>query len=131
MQTTTRPDYDHLYDIITKRMSIRRLKPEPIPDDYVRNILEAGRSAALGATHSPGSSLSSKPSRSNAPYSRPTATPIPISVLGWSRCASGRCGTQPVKARVITPKSNGSVRESACPARGLRRACTDQEGEYA
>lgn len=39
---TTR-DYDHLYDIIAKRMSIRRLNPDPIPGDYVRAVLEAGR----------------------------------------------------------------------------------------
>jgi nitroreductase len=45
---TTTPDYGHLYDFIAKRMSIRRLKPDPIPDDYVRKILEAGRWAMSG-----------------------------------------------------------------------------------
>ena len=40
---TTTPDYGHLYDIIAKRMGSRRLKPETIPDDYVRKIPAAGR----------------------------------------------------------------------------------------
>jgi nitroreductase len=47
------PDYDHLYDIITRRMSVRRLKPDPIPDDFVKRIIEAGRWAMSGANSQP------------------------------------------------------------------------------
>jgi hypothetical protein len=67
---------------------------------------------------SPGRSLSSKTRGSSVTYPRPTATSIPISSFGWSRCASGRCGTQPITSKVTTPSSNGSVRESVWPARG-------------
>ena len=52
-KNTETPDYDHLYDILAKRMSIRRLKPDPIPDDYVHKILEAGRWAMSGANSQP------------------------------------------------------------------------------
>ena len=52
-KNTTTPDYDQLYDIIARRMSIRRLKPDPIPDDYVQKILEAGRWAMSGANSQP------------------------------------------------------------------------------
>ena len=46
-------DYDHLYDIVARRMSVRRLKPDPIPDDYVRKVIEAGRWAMSGANSQP------------------------------------------------------------------------------
>jgi nitroreductase len=52
-KNTETPDYDHLYDILAKRMSIRRLRPDPIPDDYVHKILEAGRWAMSGANSQP------------------------------------------------------------------------------
>jgi nitroreductase len=52
-KNTETPDYDHLYDILAKRMSIRRLKPDSIPDDYVHKILEAGRWAMSGANSQP------------------------------------------------------------------------------
>ena len=32
-------DYELLYDIIRRRSSIRKLKPDPIPDDYIDTIL--------------------------------------------------------------------------------------------
>jgi nitroreductase len=52
-KNTETPDYDHLYDILARRMSIRRLKSDPIPDDYVHKILEAGRWAMSGANSQP------------------------------------------------------------------------------
>jgi nitroreductase len=50
---TETPDYDHLYDIVARRMSVRRLKTDPIPDEYVTKILEAGRWAMSGANSQP------------------------------------------------------------------------------
>jgi len=46
-------DYDVLYRIMTTRMSVRRIKPDPIPDEYVEKILEAGRWAMSGANGQP------------------------------------------------------------------------------
>ena len=46
-------DYDQLLDLLTKRMSIRRLKPDPIPEGFVEKILEAGRWAMSGANSQP------------------------------------------------------------------------------
>lgn len=48
-----RQDYDVLIDIMTRRMSARRLKPDPIPDDHVQKILEAARWAMSGANSQP------------------------------------------------------------------------------
>jgi nitroreductase len=46
-------DYEHLHRIMTERMSVRRLKPDPIPDDYVTKVVEAGRWAMSGANSQP------------------------------------------------------------------------------
>jgi nitroreductase len=46
-------DYEALHRIMTRRMSVRRLKTDPIPDDYVDKILEAGRWAMSGANSQP------------------------------------------------------------------------------
>src|SRR5258708_2900534 len=42
-------DYDVLLDLVKSRASVRKLKPDPIPDDYVTQILEVGRWAMSGA----------------------------------------------------------------------------------
>src|SRR5437660_12105709 len=47
------PGYDLLYDIIRRRSSIRKLKPDPIPDESINRILEAGRWAMSGANSQP------------------------------------------------------------------------------
>ena len=46
-------DYDMLMDLIRTRTSVRKLKPDPIPDDCVTKILEAGRWAMSGANGQP------------------------------------------------------------------------------
>jgi nitroreductase len=46
-------DYDILTDLIRTRTSMRELKPDPIPDDSVRKVLEARRWAMSGANGQP------------------------------------------------------------------------------
>jgi 5,6-dimethylbenzimidazole synthase len=46
-------DYDILMDLIRTRTGVRKLKPDPIPDDSVRRVLEAGRWAMSGANGQP------------------------------------------------------------------------------
>ena len=46
-------DYELLLDLIKRRASIRKLKPDPIPDEYIRMIVEAGRWAMSGANSQP------------------------------------------------------------------------------
>ena len=53
MGTETTAGYDLLYDVIRRRSSIRKLKPDPIPDEYINKILEAGRWAMSGANSQP------------------------------------------------------------------------------
>jgi nitroreductase len=53
MGADSTPGYELLYDIIRRRASVRKLKPDPIPDEYVQKILEAGRWAMSGANSQP------------------------------------------------------------------------------
>src|SRR3954470_20264326 len=46
-------DYDTLLELVKTRVSVRNLKPDPIPDDYVTRILEIGRWAMSGANGQP------------------------------------------------------------------------------
>jgi nitroreductase len=46
-------EYDMLMDLIRTRTSIRKLKPDPIPDEAVTKVLEAGRWAMSGANGQP------------------------------------------------------------------------------
>jgi nitroreductase len=44
---------DELLDLMKKRRSYRKFKPDPIPDEYVNKILEAGRWAQSGSNAQP------------------------------------------------------------------------------
>jgi nitroreductase len=46
-------DYDLLLDLVKTRTSIRKLKPDPIPDGSIEKILEIGRWAMSGANGQP------------------------------------------------------------------------------
>lgn len=46
-------ELDEFLDLLRKRRSIRRFKSEPIPDEYIVKILEAGRWAMSGANAQP------------------------------------------------------------------------------
>ena len=41
-------EYEMLHNLVTTRMSVRKFKPDPIPDDYVEKILEVARWAMSG-----------------------------------------------------------------------------------
>ncbi len=46
-------DYESLLELVKKRRSIRRFRPEPIPDEYVDKIIEVARWAPSGANSQP------------------------------------------------------------------------------
>ena len=46
-------DYDGFLELVTHRRSIRRFKPDPIPDDYVIKILDAAHYAMSGGNSQP------------------------------------------------------------------------------
>lgn len=46
-------DYDVLLDLVKTRASVRKLKPDPIPDADINKILEVGRWAMSGANGQP------------------------------------------------------------------------------
>ena len=49
----TTPQYDTLIELLRRRMSVRRLKPDPLPEGAIEKILEAGRWAMSGANGQP------------------------------------------------------------------------------
>src|SRR3972149_8521951 len=53
MSVQTTSDYDLLLDLVKRRASIRKLKPDPIPDEYVQMMLEVGHWAMSGANSQP------------------------------------------------------------------------------
>ena len=46
-------DYDRLLELVKARRSIRRYKPDPIPDDYIDKIIEVARHAPSGFNMQP------------------------------------------------------------------------------
>jgi nitroreductase len=49
----TTPEYEAFHALFKRRISVRKFKPDPIPDDYIEKILEAGRWAQSGANSQP------------------------------------------------------------------------------
>jgi 5,6-dimethylbenzimidazole synthase len=47
------PQYDTLIEVLKRRMSTRKLKPDPLPAGAIEKILEAGRWAMSGANGQP------------------------------------------------------------------------------
>jgi len=46
-------EYDNLLELVKKRRSTRKFKPEPIPDDYIDKIIEVARWSPSGANSQP------------------------------------------------------------------------------
>lgn len=46
-------EYDSLLELVKKRRSIRRFKPDPIPDDYIDKIIEVARQSPSGFNTQP------------------------------------------------------------------------------
>lgn len=46
-------EIDNFLELVKKRRSVREFKPDPIPDEYIEKILEAGRWAMSGANGQP------------------------------------------------------------------------------
>ncbi len=53
MTEHTTKDYELLLDLVKRRASIRKLKSDPIPDEYIQQVLEAGHWAQSGANSQP------------------------------------------------------------------------------
>jgi len=46
-------NYDNLLELVKKRRSIRRFKPDPFPDEYIEKIIEVARWAPSGFNQQP------------------------------------------------------------------------------
>ena len=53
MKTSDNPTYDMLLDLVKSRHSVRKFKPDPIPNDTIDKILEIARWAMSGANSQP------------------------------------------------------------------------------
>jgi nitroreductase len=53
MEVPMTPQYEMLIELVHRRMSVRKFKPDPLPDGAVEKILEAGRWAMSGANGQP------------------------------------------------------------------------------
>ena len=51
--SSVQQDYDLLLNLVKTRASVRKLKNDPIPDEYIEQILEVGRWAMSGANSQP------------------------------------------------------------------------------
>ncbi|MBI2830075.1 MAG: nitroreductase family protein, partial [Chloroflexi bacterium] len=46
-------NYEQFHELLMDRRTIRRFKPDPVPDDYIMKILDAGHYAMSGANSQP------------------------------------------------------------------------------
>ena len=46
-------EYKHFLDLVSNRSSIGRLKPDPVPDEYIEMVIDAARHAMSGANSQP------------------------------------------------------------------------------
>ena len=96
-QNTQNETYDMLLDLVKTRHSVRKFKPDPIPDDTIDKILEVARWAMSGANSQPWEFIvvtDPRPRKSCATLTRNT---IPTSSSGWSSSASTVCAIPPIR----------------------------------
>ena len=95
---TNQPTID-LFEAMYTSRSLRRLKPDPIPDDVIRKVIEAGTQAPSGANqqHSapPDPSFENtgllfliSPARTNAPFTLCAFGPAALTMLNPANAAS-------------------------------------------
>jgi 5,6-dimethylbenzimidazole synthase len=53
IQAEPTEEYRHFLDLVSNRSSIGRLKPDPVPDEYIDMVLDAARWAMSGANSQP------------------------------------------------------------------------------
>src|SRR5690242_9832995 len=84
-------DYDTLLELVKSRASVRKLKPDPIPDDHVTQILEVGRWAMSGANGQPWDFVVVKDPAIKRSCFAPTSRRTTTSSTGWSSSATSSC----------------------------------------
>ncbi|MBI4187422.1 MAG: nitroreductase family protein [Chloroflexi bacterium] len=46
-------NYDEFFELVRRRRTIRKFKPDPVPDEYITNIIKASRYAMSGGNSQP------------------------------------------------------------------------------
>jgi len=87
-------DYDVLYRIMTTRMSVRRIRPDPIPKSTWRRSSRRAAGRCPARTASPWEYLVIKDPKKKKISTTPFKTPIRSSASGWSRCGLSSCATR-------------------------------------
>jgi len=78
-------DYDSFLELAKNRRSIRRFKPDPIPDDYVDKIIEAARWAPSGFNSQPWEFIIIKDKKLKDEVMRVIRPPRPAGASGFSK----------------------------------------------
>ena len=100
----TTPEYEQFRELFTRRMSMRDLRPDPVPDTYIDKILEAGRWAMSGANSQPWEFIVVR-------------DPQVKQALVWRNYA-----TQPSRCKVTRPSNGSGCARGTRP--GVRRRCS-------
>ena len=90
-------DYDTLLELVKTRVSVRNLKPDPIPDDYVTKVLEVGRWAMSGANGQPWDFVVVRDAAIKQELFRAYIERTATSSTGWSSSAISSCATRPIR----------------------------------
>ena len=77
-------NYDSFLELVKRRRSIRRFRPDPIPDEYINKIIEAARWAPSGFNSQPWEFVVIKDRELKDDVMRIIRTPRPAGASGFS-----------------------------------------------
>ena len=83
--------YDVLLKLVKTRHSVRKFKPDPIPDDTINKILEVARWAMSGANSQPWEFVVVTDPEIKNQLRDATRSITPTSFSGWNSSASTIC----------------------------------------
>ena len=89
--TRNHETYDMLLKLVKTRMSVRKFRPDPIPDDTINKILEVARWAMSGANSQPWEFVVVTDPAIKKKLRDLTRSTTPISSSGWSSSANTTC----------------------------------------
>ena len=102
------PEYKMLMDVLLRRTSVRRFKPDPLPEGTVDKILEAGRWAMSGANSQPWEFIVVRDPRLRSRFGKRILISLPHIHSGWNRCEWMICDILHFKYRGL-PTNNGNI----------------------
>src|SRR5262249_21330694 len=118
----TTPEYEQFRELFTRRMSMRDLRPDPVPHSYVDKILEAGRWAMSGANSQPWEFIVVRDPQVKQALVDAYVDVNNDFIFGWSRCDWRNCAIPPSRCKATRPSSGSGCARGTRP--GVRRQCS-------